>query len=336
MTHVAQLSPSESMTQLLAGFMTSQALYAVATLDVLTHLDEGPLPLPELARRTGTDPESLWRVIRALAPHGVFTTDGDRVASTPVGATLSRSHPESVLDVARFWMETSYLPFSELTHTVRTGEAAATRYLGQPYVDWVTSDPDRAALLGRAMAAVASGLRRDFFTGYDLPPGEVVADVGGADGSVLVELLRAAPERRGIVLDLPGVVPQARGTMAREGLADRVEVRAGDFFAEVPTADVYVLSTVLHDWDDATARRIVANVASAAAPDAHLLVIESLVPDGDGADMSKTSDLLMMGIAGGRERSADELGALLDDGGFGVERVTRSSGPYSIVQARLR
>lgn len=324
-----------SMTGLLGGFMVSQALYAAAKLDVLTHLDDGPLPSTELAARTGADPDALRRLVRALAPAGVFSTDGDVVAATALGATLSRHHPQSVYELACFWMETSYLPFSEFSHTLQTGEPGAVRYLGMPYVDWVTGDPQRAAQLGRTFAAIGAGLRPGFFDDYTLPSGHVVADIGGADGSNLIELLRRHPDRRGIVLDLPDVVPGARAAASCAGLVDRVEVVAGDFFVEVPAADVYLLSTVLHDWDDARCRTILSRVAAAARPGAWLLVIEGLVAEGDGPDPTKLSDLVMLGIAGGRERTAAEFTELLEPAGFAVRRVVPSGGPYSVIEAQL-
>ncbi|NYJ76501.1 methyltransferase [Allobranchiibius huperziae] len=328
------ISPAETMTGLLAGFMTSQALYAVAKLDVLTFLDGGGLTLEELAERTGAHQDTLGRIIRTLAPLGVFTTNGELITATATGATLSRHHPESVYEIACFWMETSYLPFSELTHTLRTGETAATRYLGEPYVDWVTSDPERAGLLSRAMAALTAGLRQGLFSDYELPPGAVIADIGGADGSMLVELLQLFPDRRGIVLDLPTVAPLALQTMKQADLEGRVEVVAGDFFTEAPIADIYVLSSVLHDWDDTDSIRILRTLSAVAASGSRLLIIENVVPAGDVADMSKTSDLLMMGIAGGRERSVEEFATLLSEAEFQILGVVPSTGPYSVIEAQ--
>lgn len=323
------------MTGLLGGFMVSQALYAAAKLDLLTQLDERPLSSTELAARVGADPDALRRLIRVLAPVGVFSTDGDRVTATALGSTLSRHHPQSVYELACFWMETSYLPFSEFCATLQTGEPGAVRYLGMPYVDWVTGDPQRAAQLGRTFAAIGAGLRPAFFDEFRLPPGDVVADIGGADGSNLIEILRRHPDRRGVLLDLPDVVVGARAAVSRADLDDRVKVVAGDFFVEVPAADMYLLSTVLHDWDDAHCRAILSCVAAAAQPGASLVVIEGLVAAGDGPDPTKLSDLMMLGVVGGRERTAAEFTALLESAGFAVRRVVPSGGPYSVIEAGL-
>ncbi|MEV4130440.1 methyltransferase [Nocardia sp. NPDC049707] len=327
--------PTTVMTQMLAGFQVSQALYVIAKLDVATVLDDGPLSHVELARRTGAHPPSLRRLIRTLAPLGVFRTEGELVHTTELGAVLSRRHPQSLHAVAHFWMETHYRPFAELLRTARTGETAATYHLGEPFFNWIAADPDRAALLSRAMAEVTGALRTGMFDGYQLPEGEVVADIGGADGSVLHTLLAGESGRRGIVFDQPTVVPTAEKRIRETGVADRVVALGGDFFAEVPRADVYILSYVLHDWDDASALRILGSIAAAAKPGARLLILEGIVPEGDVAHMTKMIDLTMLGITSGRERTAVEYESLLNAGGFTVDRTVPTPSPYSIIEATL-
>jgi hypothetical protein len=146
-------------------------------------LDDGPLSVADLAQGSGASPQPLGRVIRTLGMLGLFrTTEDGRVETTPLGATLSRDHPQTQANVAEMWMEQQYLPFSDLLHTVRTGEPATEHYLGQPPFDWISADPERAALFARAMADVTGTMRTGLFDGYDLPSGKVVADIGGADG----------------------------------------------------------------------------------------------------------------------------------------------------------
>jgi DNA-binding Lrp family transcriptional regulator len=328
-------SPSAVMTQMMAGFQVSQALYVIAKLDIPTLLDDGPLGVQELAERTGAHQPALRRLIRTLTPLGIFTTrDGD-VSTTPLGAVLSRNHPESMHGFIRFWMETHYLPFSTLLHTVRTGEVGTTRYLGKPFFEWITDDPDRAELMSRAMADVTAGLRTGMFDDYELPDGDVVADIGGGDGSILLTLLKDRPERRGIVFDLPAITPTADASIAREGLADRVETVAGDFLKEVPTADIYILGFILHDWDDDTCGRILQSIRAAANPGARLLIVEGVVPPGDEPHLIKMIDLTMLGLLPGREREADEYRDLLATNGFTLDRIVGTVSPLSIIEATV-
>ncbi|WP_454198236.1 methyltransferase [Nocardia sp. Marseille-Q1738] len=327
--------PATVMTRMLGGFQLSQALYVIAKLDVATVLDDGPLSHAELARRTGAHPASLRRLIRPLASVGVFRTEGEWVHTTELGAVLSRRHPESLHAVAHFWMETHYRPFAELLRTARTGETASTYHLGEPFFNWIAADPERAALLSRAMAEVTGSLRTGMFDGYQLPEGEVVADIGGADGSVLLTLLASESGRRGIVFDHPTVVPTAEKRIREAGVANHIVATGGDFFAEVPQADVYILSYILHDWDDASALRILGSIATAAKPGARLLILEGIVPEGDVPHMTKMIDLTMLGMNPGGERTAAEYETLLNTGGFTVDRIVPTPSPYSIIEATL-
>jgi hypothetical protein len=331
-----ELPLAMQMVQMLAGFQVAQALYVVARLDIATHLESGARTIGELAATTGSQPDALRRLVRALASMGVFRQlPNDAVESTALGATLSARGPESVRDAALFWMETHYLPFNELLHTIRTGEPAADRYYGQPFFDWIIKDPERIALLTGAMANVTNGLRAGTFDDYRLPEGEVVADLGGADGTVLLTLLAEEPDRRGIVFDLPEVVSRARDSLARHAAADRIEVVAGDFFRSVPRADVYVLSYILHDWDDTSCRRILQAISNAAAPGARLVVIEGVVPPDARPHLTKMIDLTMLAMLAGKERTADEYQELLSAAGFTVDRIVSTPSPYSVIEATL-
>ncbi|MCO1660702.1 acetylserotonin O-methyltransferase [Pseudonocardia humida] len=332
-----ELPPAMQMIQLVGGFQLSQALYVVAKLDIATQLDDGPKTVADLAAACGAQPEPLGRLIRTLAPIGVFRhlPDGT-VETTPLGATLSANGADSARAATLFWMETHYLPFSELLHNVRTGETAATHYFGQPFFDWIVKDPERVALLSTAMANVTGGLRAGMFEGYRLPGGAVVADIGGASGSVLVRLLENEPDRRGIVFDVPEVVPDTRRHLEQQGLTGRIDVVAGDFFESVPPADVYVLSYILHDWDDDRCLRILGSIKAAAEPGARLVVVEGIVPTGDEPHLTKSIDLVMLAMQGGKERSADEFEQLLSSAGFALDRIVPTPSPFSFIEATLR
>jgi hypothetical protein len=192
-----------------------------------------------------------------------------------------------------------------------------------------------AGLFGRAMAVFSRTLRAGTFDGYRLPDGELIADLGGGDGTVLAELLSLddRPDRRGIVFDLPGVVESARAVLTAAGLADRVEVIAGNFFTEVPPADIYVLSWILHDWSDEEALRILRSVRAAAPAGARLIVVEQAVPAGDEPHPAKHMDLVMVSLLGGKERTESEYRALLGEAGFVVERVVATSSPLVIFES---
>jgi len=328
------LPPTQRMLEMLFGFGVSQALYVVAELGVATALVNGPQAVGKLAAETGADRDALRRIIRFLAGYDVFRLSGEQVELTELGRTLADGVPGSARAMARYWMETHYLPFSDLLHTARTGEPGATHFLGKPVFDWVNESPRLTALQNAAMAGGGKVARGDLLERYELPAGGVVADVGGADGSLLAELLTRNPGRRGVLFDLPAVVAGAPDQLECAGVADRVEVIGGDFFdAAVPTADVYVMSVVLHDWDDAAAVRILRNVAAAAKPGARLVLVESVVPESGGRHFTTMIDMVMLAMLGGRERSETEWRALLVDGGFTLDRIVTGSGAMCAIEA---
>ncbi len=325
-----------TMIQLLAGFQISQALYVVAELDIATHLDDGPRTIDDLAATCGARPEVLRRLVRSLAPLGIFRgSDEDTVETTPLGAILSTQRPDSLRDIALYWMKTHYLPFGELLNTARTGTPASQLYLGQPFFDWVVAAPGMAELQSRAMAGLTGGLRDRMFENYHLPAGDIVADIGGADGTILARLLRSEPARRGILFDLPEIVETARKKLTELGMTDRIDTVPGDFFESVPSADVYVLAAIMHDWDDASCIRILHSIKSAAAPGARVVLIEGLVPPGDEPHATKLIDLTMLGMNTGKERSATEFAELFAAAGITLDRIVPTPEQYSFIEAHI-
>lgn len=332
----APVSNAVRMIQMLAGFQVSQALYVVAKLGIATALLAGPRSIEELAVTTQADSDALRRLVRLLATLGVFRrTDEDTVEITELGATLAEGPPDSVRAFACYWMQTHYAPFGESLSAARTGEQVTTRYYGIPYFDWIFADPQRVEMLNGAMANIFNAVRAGMFDSYQLPPGDTVADIGGSDGTLLSRLLAGDVNRRGIVFDRPEVVPAARKVLAGNGLADRIDVIGGDFFDSVPTADIYVLSSILHDWDDASCTRILRTIAKPASPGARVVLIESVLPPGDAPHFAKTLDVIMLVAHGGRERTPAEFEALLATGGFTLERIVPTVTPFSFIEASL-
>ncbi|WP_224391275.1 methyltransferase [Pseudonocardia sp. ICBG1293] len=325
------------MTEKLAGFQIAQALHAVARLGIPQALLDGPRTVADLAATAEVDEHLLGRVLHTLTGQGVFTHQPDgTVAVTELGATLAPGTRGSVYGTALFWMETHYAPFAALTDVLRTGRTASDLVNGMPFVDFLQTHPEHVPALTAAMADVTHGAQSEVLEGYRLPPG-TVADIGGADGSVLAALVADEPDRRGWLVDLPAVAATAHEQLATAGLADRVEVLGGDFFESVPSAQVYLLSTVLHDWDDEDALRILGRIRAAAPPGARLVVVEVVLPDGDEPHLGKISDLTMLTMAGGRERRRSEFAGLLDRSGFVLDRVARSSvSGYSVLEATVR
>ncbi|MGW6740716.1 methyltransferase [Streptomyces sp. NPDC055025] len=330
------LPPAVQMQNLLTGFEVSQALYVIAELDVATALLNGPRSVEDLAGHVRADRDALARIIRFLTPFGVFRNTPEGVAVTDLGRTLADGPADSVRGLARYWMETHYAPFSGLLHTARTGETGAVEVLGKPLFDWVSESPRLTALQNSAMAGGGRAVRGNLLDVYQIPQGQTIADIGGADGSLLSELLAKDPSRQGIVFDLPGVVAKADDLLEAAGLSDRTQVVAGDFFQQaVPAADVYIMSVVLHDWDTPSAIRILRNIAKVAAPGTKLVLVETVLPNDDGPHYAKMLDLTMLAMLGGRERTEEEWHALLAESGFWLDQIVSGSGIVSAIEATV-
>ena len=323
------------MILLLGGFRISQALYAAAVLGVADQLSAGPAPADILAGQVGAHAPSLRRLLRTLASVGVFTEPEPGVfALTPLGQTLTSSQPGSMRDLAIMFMETHYTPFGALLDTIRTGKPAAEHCYGQPFFSWLSDHPEQASRYTAVMANLTGAFKPAAIAALPLDGARTIVDVGGADGAVLAAILTAHPQLRGVLFDLPHVISGAPRTLARHGVEDRARCAGGDFLESVPPgADAYLLSLVQRDWPDDQARRILANIAAAGGSGAGLLLLEFVVPPGDGTHMAKISDLNMLAMMGGKERTETEWRELLTATGFTGIGIRQTGTPFSVIQA---
>jgi len=328
------------MMQLLSGFMVSQCVHVAAQLGLAELLSNGPRSTDELAAACGADPQALARLLRMLASVGVFAEVNDgRFATTPLAAVLRADHPSSLRAIAIFYgQEWIWRAYGALRHSVTTGRPAFEHVFGQGFYGYLADSPDAARIFGDAMGAFAAMHSRTLVRAYDFGRFRRVADVGGNQGAFLVELLRACPEARGVLFDAAHVVEAAVARLARvePEVRDRIELAAGDFLHEVPSGcDAYVLRNVLQDWDDERACAILTRCRDAMSDRASLLVIGRELEPGNERHPGKLTDITMMVLTGGRERTSQETCALLARAGFVVASITRTESMVAIVEATV-
>jgi hypothetical protein len=329
--------PPVQMLQMLTGFQISQALYVAARLGVADQLLDGPRSAGDIADAVGADPSSLRRLLRTLASLGVFAESEPGIfAVTPLGRTLAADEPGSVRDMALMWMETHYDPFARLIDTVKTGVTAADIHYGAPFFDWISQYPDQVSQFTGAMANLTAGLKAGAVAAYDFNGAGKIVDIGGADGALLAQILAGAPATTGVTFDLPHVIAEAAASIKAHGLGDRLGAESGDFFEAVPSgADTYLLSIVLHDWDDERAGQILKNIRTAAEPGATVIALEPVMPAGDVPPLSKLLDLTMLAMTGGLERTEDEHRQLFERAGLNFHHVVATPTPISFVVATV-
>jgi hypothetical protein len=290
----------------------------------------------ELAETVGVVPSKLQQVLRALATIGVFSEDEEhRFALTPLGATLQSGHPtahrELFLTIGgpSIWKALDRLP--DALATGRTGMELAH---GVPLFDYLQNHPEEGAAFNRMMLAVHGAEPAAVAEAYDFTPINRLVDVGGGIGTMLINVLRRHGHVSGLLYDLPPVVAQGRAAVTAAGLADRCEFQTGDFLKAVPPGgDAYVLSHIIHDWDEDRCLTILGNCREAMGPGAKLLIVEMVLPPGNEPHPGKILDLAMLALVGGQERTPDQYRDLLSRAGFRLERVVPTTTPASIVEA---
>jgi hypothetical protein len=327
---------AERLLELVRGYVVTQSLFAAALLGVADHLAGGPRPVDELARETGSDPAALYRLLRALASVEVFTRPTEETfALGPLGHLL-RTDVEGSM---RHWVLLNggplYRAFGEVSHSLRTGRPAFEAAFGQDLFSYLERTPDEAARFDAAMADIGRRTGLAVVAAHDFAGARHVVDVGGGSGELLVAILRSHPTLCGTLFDREHAIERGRSTLEAAGVGTRCRLVAGDFFEHVPAAgDTYLLSWVLHDWDDARALTILRNVRAAIPADGRLLVIESVLPAGDDPHFSRFGDVVMLVALGGQERTEPEYASLLDAAGFRLERTVATGGPRSVLEAR--
>jgi SAM-dependent methyltransferase len=309
---VSEVQPETQLWNLLRGAMGTKAFAIAAELEIADSLAAGPRPVAELAQEAGADERTLHRILRALASDGVFAEEGPGVfRNTEASELLRKDQPGS-------WPEFAHLfgaVFYEATATMdpSSGDETFPRVFGTDFWSWLEQHPAERSTFD---AAMAGGKERNAARLAELEwrGDETVVDVGGGNGALLNALLELRPELRGIVFDL------SETDRDESSFGDRVTFVAGDFFEEVPPGDVYVLSAILHDWDDDRATAILKTIRRAAPPDGRLLATESVIPEGNEPHGAKWLDLLML-VLGGRERDEADWRALLEGAGFRPDRI---------------
>lgn len=337
MSHAEAECPSDRIMQLMDGVLVAQLIHIVAELGVADLLRHGPLTAEEIAARTHSATDPLYRALRLLATVGVFTESSPRsFALTPMAETLRADTRDSVRDIARMrGGREHWQTWTELAHSVRTGRSAFQHVHGTDLWSYLQAHPDTAGLFDSAMGAHADQVHATTASAYDFSAVHHLVDVGGGQGFLAARLLQRYPELQAVIFDQEHTVRGADRVLTEAGVRDRAELVAGDFFRSVPEgADLYLLSRVLHDWDDEAARSILRAVRAAMPEHATVMVVEAVVPGGDVPHPAKAADIIMLALNEGRERTEEEFAALFEATGLRHAATVPTPSSVSVVLAR--
>ena len=324
---------ANALIEMVRGYQLSQALYVAAALGVADQLAQGPQDCETLARVTGADKASLYRLLRTLASRGIFTeAPAGRFGLTDAAMPLRSDIPGSVRAQLVMWAHPmQWLPWGRLLDSVRSGQPAFPEIFGADFYEYLISHPHDAATFHAAMAAHQS--HNQIVAACDLSSARLIVDIGGGNGRLIATLLRANPGAQGVLLDRPNMIPTAAEVLRQAGVLDRCQVIGGDFYSDIPAgADAYVFSNVLMDQQDLDALTLLRASKSAMSANGRVIIIERVIPAGNTTSLAQLSDLMALVVTGGRIRSESEFDQLFDSASLRRKSSILLSSGYTILE----
>ncbi|MEU5208433.1 methyltransferase [Streptomyces sp. NPDC020742] len=339
--HPSSDQARNALVRIAYGPMAAQTLGAAVRLRVVDRIGDGERGARELAAECAADAQAMGRLLRALAGLGLLAERAPGVfAVTPAGALLGEDHPESLHSFIRMFTDPAMLrAWERLDDSVRTGTPSFDAVFGTDFFGHLAQHPQLSADFNAAMSQGTRDTAALVPAAYDFGRRTVVADIGGGDGTLLAAILRAHPELRGILFDSAEGLAQAPARLAQERVEDRCSLVTGDFFATAPEgADLYLLKSVIHDWDDERCARILRHCRRVIPDHGRLLIVEPVLPplvDPAADSLAYLTDLNMLVNVGGRERTREDFERLCRSAGFAVTTVTRlpRSNRFSLIEA---
>ena len=326
----------QQMNMMVTSHWVPQVVRAAVDLSLADHLAEGGLTADEVAQRENSASGTTFRLMRACVVLGLLTADPEgRFHSTPLLETLRKDAPGSLRGLAlATTLPGQWLAWNEFSASVRAGRSQAVAALGTDFFDYLEKHPSEARDFSEGLTSTTSLWTREAAQVIDTTGVRLAVDIGGANGSLLHLLLEGNPSLRGIVFDRPNIIDRAAAETAQKGLTERTEVVGGDFFQSVPSADLYLLKMILHDWDDERCVTILKNCRAAMTPGGRITVVEMIVGELSDPGPAALMDMNMLAAVPGQERSLREYDALLSAAGLRRTAVLPTSSAQSVIEVR--
>jgi AcrR family transcriptional regulator len=322
--------------EIVSGFWLSRSLQVYATLGIADQLATGPKSAGDLAAAAGADPESLYRLLRALASAGVLTElPGRQFEAGAISEILRKDQPGSLRSTVMTELGlVHYTSWSHLLDSVRTGGIAFDNTFGMNAWEYMQQNPHLAAIFDDSMTKVTEVLQGAIARAYDFSPFRKIVDVGGGQGRLLSDILSANPAARGILADRAQVIEEAQTVLAGHPARPRIQLVPTDFFHSVPAGgDLYTLKWIIHDWAQEPATLILRNIRNAMAPGAKVVLIETVLPEANTRHFGPFMDLNMLVMTGGRERRGNEYADLFAQAGLRLTRIIPTESVVCLIEA---
>lgn len=322
--------------RVMPNWALGEAIFFAAERKIADAIGDGPTDLDEIARITGSQKDSLRRLLNALAVNGIFERlEVDRYAPTPLSEALRSDAAQSQRAYMSLGRSIIHKSWNALSQTMDSGLTGFEVEFGAPLFDYLREHPDLAEQFADGMTDTTRRAELALTQAALFGQFQTAVDIGGSFGSLLRLLLSKNPSATGIVLDRPEIAEQAIKYWRGAPDAPRLQAIGGNFFDAVPAgADLYILKQILHDWPDEQCLKILRNVRKAMGHSARLYIIEMVLPDDGTPHPGWMSDLMMMVVTGGRERTRNDYAAMLSETGLRLERVIETDSPLSVIEAR--
>ncbi len=319
------MPPHIHILEMASGYYAARCLHMVAEAGIADHLADIPLSADALACEADVHGDTLNRVLRLLAMHGVFASTPEGWIHTDASRTLRSDHPQSVRGFARMIGDPlNWASAGSMMHSLKTGQASVFQIDPEGAWAYYNKHPAQGRVFDEAMVGKSQGEVGLVLQAYDFSAASTIADIGGGAGHFLRGILDAYPHLNGILFDQGDVIAAAPEH-------PRLTKIVGDFFAGgLPQADVYLLSNIIHDWADAEALAILKSVREAAPSGSHLVMVEQALPDGPEPHPAKNLDIVMLLITGGRERTSAQYASLAEAAGFRWLHAKPTLGPLAL------
>ena len=327
--------PHVQLIQMGTAAWVNAVVFAAAKIGLADQLAAGPRNAAELAGPMRLHAPSLHRLMRTLAGLGILTErDAQRFALTPMGEALKTGAPGSARATIIAFGGTFWHGWEQIIYSLETGNTGFDKAHGMPIFEYLKQHPAEASDFSEAMVGFHGEEPPAVAQAYDFSGFQSVVDVGGATGNLLAAILTSHAGPRGVLFDMAHVVADAPPLLKSHGVEDRVTIEAGSFFDTVPAGgDCYLLSHIIHDWNEDRCLTILGHCRKAMKPGGRLLIIEMVLPAGDTPHMGKVLDMVMLVFPGGQERTEAEYGSLLGKAGFRLNRVVPTASAVGVVEA---
>jgi len=317
-------------------FWLLPCLRVAAELDIAGLIRDKPLTISELAEKTGTNQEYLFRIMRALTGNGVFKLRKDgKYVNSPMSKALVDGKGSLRYVIMQHLGSFNWSAFNELGYSVRTGEDAVQKVYGKRIYDYLAENREESVIFDRSMTNLTELAIGPVLSVYDFSKCNTIADIGGGEGLLLSAILFKNPGIKGILFDLQEGLSGAQGVVNKYKVADRIKIIPGSFFESAPVgAEIYILKNILHNWSDEDCIRILKNIKEVLPENGKIVILEMIIEEDNKPSFGKLIDIQMMVfMKKGKERTRQEYKDLLAKSRLKVNRIIPTISPLSLIES---